>query len=98
MIFIASISTLLIIVFQPMIVTGPLSMNLFSTDGEELSKGEPNGLGMRLVDVQERGEFTHKWLLLDHEEELYDHAIQRCLDRDASLLDIESETSEKARE
>merc|ERR1711862_903476 len=62
---------------MPMIVTGPLSMNLSSDIGPELSKGEPNGIGMRLVDIGERGEFTHKWVLLDGEEEIYKNALRR---------------------
>ena len=57
---------------MPMIVTGPLSMNLYSDISDELSNGETNGIGFRVVDVGERpGEFTHKWHLLDDEEELY---------------------------
>lgn len=52
-----------------MIVTGPLSMNLYSELAEELSNGETNGIGMRVVDVGERGEFTHKWLLLEEKEQ-----------------------------
>eukprot|EP00586_Coscinodiscus_wailesii_P018747 CAMPEP_0172509266 /NCGR_PEP_ID=MMETSP1066-20121228/218816_1 /TAXON_ID=671091 /ORGANISM="Coscinodiscus wailesii, Strain CCMP2513" /LENGTH=602 /DNA_ID=CAMNT_0013287663 /DNA_START=162 /DNA_END=1970 /DNA_ORIENTATION=+ len=51
-----------------MIVTGPLSMNLESGMSTELSKGEINGIGMRVVDVGEPGEFTHKWCLLDEDE------------------------------
>jgi len=62
-----------------MIVTGPLSMNLSSEIAHELSNGETNGIGMRLVDVGERGEFTHEWILLDDEEELYEHAVERCI-------------------
>ncbi|KAL7534048.1 hypothetical protein ACHAXR_005601 [Thalassiosira sp. AJA248-18] len=64
---------------MPMIVTGPLSMNLNSEIANELAKGETNGIGMRVVDVGERGEFTHKWTLLDDEEELYEHAMERCI-------------------
>jgi len=64
---------------MPMIVTGPLSMNLNSEVAHELSNGETNGIGMRVVDVGERGEFTHKWTLLDNEEELYEHAMQRFI-------------------
>jgi hypothetical protein len=63
---------------QPMIVTGPLSMNLHSSIAHELSNGEVNGIGMRIVDVGERGEFKHKWTLLDNEEEIFEHAIERC--------------------
>eukprot|EP00956_Cyclotella_meneghiniana_P001024 scaffold1229_cov49-Cyclotella_meneghiniana.AAC.2 len=63
---------------MPMIVTGPLSMTLQSEISHELSS-ETNGIGMRIVDVGEKGEFTHKWTLLDEEEVLYDHAIERCL-------------------
>ena len=62
-----------------MIVTGPLSMNLNSEISHELSQGEVNGIGMRVVDVGERGEFKHKWMLLDDESELYEHAMDRCL-------------------
>lgn len=61
---------------MPMIVTGPLSMTLQSEISHELSS-ETNGIGMRIVDVGEIGEFTHKWTLLDEEEVLYDHAIER---------------------
>lgn len=50
---------------MPMIVTGPLSMNLESDILDELSGGEAHGIGMRIIDVGERGEFTHKWTLLD---------------------------------
>ena len=57
---------------MPMIVTGPLSMNLYSDISDELSNGETNGIGFRVVDVGEKpGEFTHKWHLLDDEKELY---------------------------
>jgi len=56
---------------QPMIVTGPLSMNLHSSIAHELSNGEVNGIGMRIVDVGEKGEFEHKWTLLDNEEEIF---------------------------
>merc|ERR1711862_945631 len=73
---------------MPMIVTGPLSMNLFSSDGKELSKGETNGIGMRVVDVGERGKFTHKWTLLDDEEELYNKAIARSM-RALDIDDLE---------
>ena len=68
---------------QPMIVTGPLSMNLYSELAEELSNGETNGIGMRVVDVGERGEFTHKWLLLDEKEQFIQRstvALQRSND------------------
>ena len=65
---------------MPMIVTGPLSMNLYSEISQELSNGEKNGIGMRIVDVGEKGKFTHKWILLDEEEELYEHAIKRCIE------------------
>lgn len=61
-----------------MIVTGPLSMNLYSSISHELANGEVNGIGMRIVDVGERGEFKHEWTLLDNEEEIFEHAIQRC--------------------
>ena len=61
-----------------MIVTGPLSMNLHSSISHELSNGEVNGIGMRIVDVGEKGEFKHKWTLLDNEEEIFEHAIERC--------------------
>lgn len=61
-----------------MIVTGPLSMNLHSTIAHELSNGEVNGIGMRIVDVGEKGQFKHKWTLLDDEEEIFEHAIERC--------------------
>jgi hypothetical protein len=64
---------------MPMIVTGPLSMNLHSSIAHELSNGEVNGIGMRIVDVgSEKGEFKHKWTLLDNEEEIFEHAIERC--------------------
>lgn len=63
---------------MPMIVTGPLSMNLYSDISEELSNGETNGIGFRVVDVGERGEFTHKWHLLDDEEELYTVSGSKC--------------------
>lgn len=63
---------------MPMIVTGPLSMNLYSSISHELANGEVNGIGMRIVDVGERGEFKHEWTLLDNEEEIFEHAIQRC--------------------
>jgi hypothetical protein len=62
---------------MPMIVTGPLSMNLYSEISHELSKGEKNGIGMRIVDVGEKGDFTHKFILLDDEEELYKNAMKR---------------------
>lgn len=63
---------------QPMIVTGPLSMNLKSSISHELDNGDVNGIGMRIVDVGEKGAFTHKWTLLDNEEEIFEHAIKRC--------------------
>ena len=63
---------------MPMIVTGPLSMNLYSEIAEELSNGETNGLGMRVIDVGEKGKFSHKWILLDEEKECYVSAIRRC--------------------
>mmetsp|Transcript_4521 Transcript_4521/g.6601 ORF Transcript_4521/g.6601 Transcript_4521/m.6601 type:complete len:767 (+) Transcript_4521:108-2408(+) len=63
---------------MPMIVTGPLSMNLHSSIAHELSNGEVNGIGMRIVDVGEKGQFNHKWTLLDDEEEIFEHAIERC--------------------
>jgi len=65
---------------MPMIVTGPLSMNLYSEISHELSNGEKNGIGMRIVDVGEKGQFTHRWILLDEEQELYEHAIKRCIE------------------
>jgi len=71
---------------MPMIVTGPLSMNLTSEITHELSNGEVNGIGMRVVDVGERGEFTHKWTLLDDEEELYDNAMARCIRHSPSII------------
>ena len=54
-------------------------MNLDSEIGHELAPGETNGIGMRVVDVGEKGEFTHKWTLLDDEEELYVKALRRIL-------------------
>lgn len=60
-----------------MIVTGPLSMNLESDIGKELANGEPNGIGMRVVDVGERGEFAHKWTFLDGEVEIYKDTLRR---------------------
>jgi hypothetical protein len=54
-------------------------MNLNSEIAHELSNGETNGIGMRVVDVGEKGCFTHKWTLLDDEDELYEHAMERCL-------------------
>ena len=64
---------------MPMVVTGPLSMNLHSSIAHELSNGEVNGIGMRIVDVgSEKGKFEHKWTLLDNEEEIFEHAIERC--------------------
>jgi len=66
----------LFLLFQkPMIVTGPLSMNLESEISHELSRGEVNGIGMQIVDVGEMGEFTHKWILLDDEESLFERAL-----------------------
>ena len=63
-----------------MIVTGPLSMNLDSDIAHELSNGETNGIGMRVVDVgKEKGKFTHKWLLLDEAEDLYESGMKRCI-------------------
>ena len=53
-------------------------MNLYSSISQELSNGEENGIGMRIVDVGEKGEFTHKWTLLDNEAEIFEHAIERC--------------------
>ena len=76
-----------------MIVNGPLSMNLYSDIAEELSNGETNGIGMRVVDVGERGKFTHKWLLLDKEEELYMSALERCIRQAASEMEDEAERS-----
>lgn len=61
-----------------MIVTGPLSMNLHSSISHELSNGEVNGIGMRIVDVGQKGELKHKWTLLDNEEEIFEHAIACC--------------------
>ena len=43
-----------------------------------VNNGEVNGIGMRIVDVGEKGEFEHKWTLLDNEEEIFEHAIERC--------------------
>ena len=65
-----------------MIVTGPLSMNLSSEIAHELSNGETNGIGMRLVDVGEKGQFTHKWTLLDDEDEIFEHAMERYIRQD----------------
>ncbi|KAL9186060.1 hypothetical protein ACHAXT_005298 [Thalassiosira profunda] len=70
-----------------MIVTGPLSMNLNSEISEELANGETNGIGMRVVDVGEKAQFTHKWMLLDNEEELYENALQRCIRQSAAEVD-----------
>ena len=61
-----------------MIVTGPLSMNLHSSISHELSNGEVNGIGMRIVDVGQKGEFKNKWTLLDNEEEIFEYAIACC--------------------
>ena len=69
-----------------MIVTGPLSMTLNSSIASELSNGETNGIGFRVVDVGQRGSFTHKWTLIDDEEELYEHALDRCI-RQAAMED-----------
>ena len=33
---------------------------------------------VHIVDVGEKGEFEHKWTLLDNEEEIFEHAIERC--------------------
>jgi len=78
---------------MPMIVTGPLSMNLSSEIAHELSNGETNGIGMRIVDVGERGKFTHKWTLLDDEEELYEHAMDRCMKSMDHLKEIPNKES-----
>lgn len=78
---------------QPMIVTGPLSMNLSSDITNELSNGETNGIGMRVVDVGEEGEFTHKWLLLCDADELYEHGIKRCIRQAADEGDIDTRES-----
>lgn len=64
-----------------MIVTGPLSMNLESEISHELSRGEVNGIGLRIVDVGEMGEFTHKWILLDDEESLFERALGHCTNK-----------------
>lgn len=74
---------------MPMIVTGPLSMNLTSEISHELSNGEVNGIGMRVVDVGERAKFTHNWILLDGEEELFDRAAERCR-RQSAFTDEEN--------
>ena len=79
-----------------MIVTGPLSMNLNSEIAHELSNGETNGIGMRIVDVGERGEFTHKWTLLDDEEELYKHAMKRCMKSMEKLNEYDNEDEEES--
>jgi len=50
-------------------------MNLESEISHELSRGEVNGIGMQIVDVGEMGEFTHKWILLDDEESLFERAL-----------------------
>ncbi|KAL7516236.1 hypothetical protein ACHAWF_000037, partial [Thalassiosira exigua] len=76
---------------MPMIVTGSLSSEI----ANELSNGEPNGIGIRIVDVGEPGEFSHKWKLLDNEEELYDHAIERCMSVVNFELDLKIKTSPK---
>ena len=60
---------------MPMIVTGPLSMVLESGIADELRNGEVNGVGMRIVDVGEPGQFEHKWTLLDEDEEFYDEKL-----------------------
>ena len=54
---------------MPMIVTGPLSMTLRSEMSDELSKGEPSGCGMRIVDVGVKGQFKHTFVPLDEDEE-----------------------------
>lgn len=54
---------------MPMIVTGPLSMTLRSEMSDELSKGEPFGCGMRIVDVGAEGQFEHTFVPLDEDEE-----------------------------
>ena len=54
---------------MPMIVTGPLSMTLRSEMSDELSKGEPSGCGMRIVDVGAKGQFKHTFVPLDEDEE-----------------------------
>ena len=53
---------------MPMIVTGPLSMPLQSEMSDELSGGEPNGCGMRIVDVGDSGHFDHTFVPLEDEE------------------------------
>jgi len=63
---------------MPMIVTGPLSMNLNSEIAGKLNNGETNGIGMRCVDVGKKGQFSHKWMLLDDEDEVYENAVERC--------------------
>lgn len=80
---------------MPMIVTGPLSMNLKSEISHELSNGETIGLGMRIVDVGERGEFKHKWVLLDNEEELHYSAIRRIEKSIGSDLSSIAESTRK---
>ena len=84
-------------VLQPMIVIGPLSMSLMSEISHELSNGETNGNGMRIVDVgEEAGQFTHKWTLLDDEDELYEHAMERRLRQAAVEDDGEDESQESS--
>ena len=86
-------------VLQPMIVIGPLSMSLMSEISHELSNsnGETNGIGMRIVDVgEEAGQFTHKWTLLDDEDELYEHAMERRLRQAAVEDDGEDESQESS--
>ena len=77
-----------------MIVTGPLSMNLNSDIANELANGETNGIGMRVIDVGERGQFTHKWTLLDDEKELYEHAMKRCIRQSAIDEDDDDESND----
>ena len=72
-----------------MIVTGPLSMNLHSEIGAELSNGETNGIGMRIVDVGDEGKMSHKWVLLDDEQEIYEHAQERCMKQAALEEDLQ---------
>lgn len=77
---------------MPMIVTGPLSMNLNSEIAHELAQGETNGIGMRVVDVgQERGSFTHEWMLLEEEDELYEHAVERCIRQSTLGTEVKNE-------
>jgi len=76
-----------------MIVTGPLSMNFDSDIAHELANGETNGIGMRVVDVGERGKFEHRWMLLDDANELYESGIKRCVRQ--SMVNILSGIDEK---